>query len=68
MTNYGFGPWNRFPRVLGPGIAFLVFWALKSLRCPSVLGPNWELLYKKIPMGVVVYMALYGINSRGLYP
>jgi len=23
MTNYGFGPWNRFPRVLDPLIAVL---------------------------------------------
>ena len=58
--------------VLGPGIASLVFWALKSLRCPSVLGPTiafyWELLNKKLPKGGVVYMALHGIESRRLYP
>ena len=51
MTNYGFGPWNRFPLILGPKIAFY-----------------WELLYKKLPIGGVVYMALYGIESRRLYP
>ena len=72
MTNYGFGPWNRFPHVLGPRIAFLMFWALKSLHCPTVLGPKiafyLELLYKKLPKGGVVYMALYGIESRRLYP
>ena len=66
--------------VLIPGIASLVFWALKSLpscfgplnRFPHVLGPEiafyWELLYKKLPIGGVVYMALYGIESRWLYP
>ena len=62
MKNYGFCP----------EIASLVFWALKSLRCPSVLGPKiafyWELMYKKLPIGGVVYMALYGIESRRLYP
>ena len=44
--------------VLGPGIASLVFWALKSLHCPRFLGPKiafyWELLYKNLPMGAVV--------------
>ena len=58
--------------VLGPGFASLVFWALKLLCCPSVLGPKitfyWELLYKKLPIGGVVYMTLYGIESRRLYP
>jgi len=52
MSNwYGFGPWNHFPRILGPKIAFY-----------------WELLYKKLPIGGVVYMALYGIESTRLYP
>ena len=62
MTNYGFGPWN----------ASLMFWALKSLHSPTVLSPKiafyWELLYKKLPIVGVVYMALYGIESRRLYP
>ena len=57
---------------LGPGIASLMFWALKSLRCPGVLGTKiafyWELMYKNPPMGAVVYMALYGVGFRRLYP
>ena len=36
------------------------------------MGPKiafyWELLYKKLPIGGLVYMALYGIESRLLYP
>jgi len=55
---------------LGPGIASLVFWTLKSLHCARFLGPKiacyWGLLYKKLPMGAVVDMALYGIDSRPL--
>ena len=44
---------------LGPGIAPLAFWALKSVV-------YWALLWKKLPIGGVVYMALYGIESRRL--
>ena len=58
--------------VLGHEIASLVLWALKLLRFPSVLRPKiafyWELLYKKLPIGGVVYMARYAIESRRLYP
>ena len=62
---------------LGPGIAPLVFWALKSVvywalklvvywALKSVV--YWALLKKKSPIGGVVYMALFGIESRRLYP
>ena len=64
--------WTWQIMVLGPGIAFLMFWALKLLHWPTVLGPKiafyWELLYKKLPIGGVVYMALYCIEYRRLYP
>jgi hypothetical protein len=39
MSNYGVGPWNRFPRYLGPKIAF--YWEL--------------MYNKKLPIGGVVY-------------
>ena len=48
ITNYGFGPWNRFPRILGPKIAYY-----------------WELLYKKLPIGGVVYMAQNRLGLQG---
>ena len=35
---------------------------------PVPLELPLELLYKKFPIGGVVYMALYGIESRRLYP
>jgi len=54
---------------MGPVIASLMFWALKSLRCPTVLGPKfafyWELLYKKLPLGGVVIWPCMVLNLGG---
>ena len=77
--------------VMGPRIASLVFWALKSLHCAHVLGPKiaslvfWALKslllcdfwaqnrqdgahVQKNTNGGVVYMSLYKVVSRRLYP
>ena len=43
-----------------------------ALQPEPVLGPEiaffWELMYKKPPIGAVVYISLYDVVSRRLYP
>ena len=55
--------------VLGPRMASLLFWALKSLSsCFGLKKGKMVLMYKKIPMGGMVDMSLYEVVSRRLYP
>ena len=45
MNNYGFGPWNRSPRILGPKIGCLLGPKIACLLGPKIgclLGPLVE--------------------------